>query len=203
MSIEQRSLPTSSLEIRKSADGKRTLTGIAAPFNSLSEDLGGFRERILPGAFAATLRSNPDVRLSADHDLSVSKILARTVAGTMQLRESSNAGLVLSATLPDTSFASDVAESISRGDVNGLSISFNAEDESWDNTSDGVVRTLRAVSLGPEISLVATPAYKAASVSLRSCPEAIRSMLTTGIENDADFLKDAALYLLLAKRKQF
>ncbi len=153
---EVRNIPSGRLEIRKSATGKRTLYGIAAPFNSLSQDLGGFRERIQPGAFRENLRSNPDVRLSADHDMSVGKILARTSAGTMNLREG-DSGLELEASLPDTSFADDIAESINRGDVDGLSISFNVDDDGddWQDTSDGVVRSLRSVSLGPEISIVA------------------------------------------------
>jgi HK97 family phage prohead protease len=191
---EIRSLPASGLEIRK-ANGKRTLVGVAAPFNSLSVNLGGFRERIQPGAFSASLRSNPDVILSADHTPTASKILARTSAGTLQLREDPNQGLMLTADLPQTTFADDIVESISRGDLQGLSISFVADDDDWQDTSDGVIRTLRSVNLGSEISLVCNPAYTATSVSLRSAPESIRHLLTPD--------DDTILAVILAKRKQF
>jgi uncharacterized protein len=185
MSIEIRNIPSGKLEVR-SADGKRTLYGVAAPFDSLSQLLGGpgenFRETIQPGAFSKSLRSNPDVRLSADHDLSVSKILARTSAGTMNLREGST-GLELEASLPATRFADDILESINRGDVDGLSISFSTDEDSWENSSTGVVRTLRAVTLGPEISIVASPAYRQTSINLRSCPADIASLLSGDVDN--------------------
>ncbi len=44
------------------------IRGRAARFNSLSDDLGGFRETIQPGAFSRVLRSNPDTRLLWNHD---------------------------------------------------------------------------------------------------------------------------------------
>ena len=193
-SIEVRSIPTERLEIRKTADGRRTLVGVVAPFNSLSVNLGGFRERIQPGAFSSNLMSKPDVRLVADHDLSVSKLLARTASGTMRLREDSNAGLLLEADLPNTAFADDVVESINRGDLSGLSMSFNADDDDWAQDANGdVIRTLRAVTLGPEISLVVAPAYRAATVNLRSCPIELRSFL---MGEDDDLLA-----VILAKRR--
>ena len=50
------------IELRSEADGKITLRGYAAVFNSLSQDLGGFVEIIRPGAFTRTLASGADVR---------------------------------------------------------------------------------------------------------------------------------------------
>ncbi|HEB78190.1 MAG TPA: HK97 family phage prohead protease, partial [Methylothermaceae bacterium] len=47
-------------------DGTRTMTGYAAVFNSLSEDLGGFREQVAHGAFAGVL--NDDVRALYNHN---------------------------------------------------------------------------------------------------------------------------------------
>ena len=198
---EIRSIPSGKLEVR-STDGKRTLYGIAAPFNSLSQPLGGpggnFRETIKPGAFSKTLLSRPDVRLTADHDLSVGKILARTPS-TMTLREGST-GLELEAQLGASRAADDIIDSIGRGDVDGLSISFRVDPDgdTWEKASGGVVRTLRSVTLGPEISIVATPAYKATAINLRSCPEEFRSLLNVTDDEAADFARYAALQLALA-----
>jgi uncharacterized protein len=183
MKTEVRHL-NSRFELRKAGD-KRTLTGLAAPYNSLSEDLGNFRERIKPGAFTATLSNNPDVQLTADHDLSVSKVLARTAAGTMALSESQR-GLELEADLPNTTFADDVLSLIERGDVNGLSISFSADDDDWTQERGAVIRTLNAVTLGREISVVAAPAYSATSINLRSCPTELRSLLDLFGDSDED-----------------
>ncbi len=43
------------LEIRTADDGKRTMSGMAALYNSRSLDLGGFSEILAPGAFKRTL----------------------------------------------------------------------------------------------------------------------------------------------------
>ena len=54
------------VEIRKHEDGTKTLTGMAAVFGKLSENLGGFREIIEAGAFDDTDLS--DVRGLFNHD---------------------------------------------------------------------------------------------------------------------------------------
>ena len=96
----------------------RTLRGHAAVFGVISEDLGGFRERIMPGAFADVL--DDDVRLLVDHE---PPPLARTKAGTLRLREDER-GLAFEADLPETTAARDLRESVARGDVDGASFRF-------------------------------------------------------------------------------
>ena len=54
MKIENRVFP---VELRVEGDDeKRTIVGHAAVFNKLSLDLGGFRERIIPGAFGKAIK---------------------------------------------------------------------------------------------------------------------------------------------------
>ena len=50
--MELRSVDHEAAEIRmETIDGRDRLTGYAAVYNRLSQDLGGFVERIKPGAF--------------------------------------------------------------------------------------------------------------------------------------------------------
>ena len=80
--IERRQL-NEGLELRAKEGGGKTLTGYAAVFDSLSEDLGGFREIIKPGAFDRALKDKHDVRALVNHDNSL--LLGRTASGTLRL----------------------------------------------------------------------------------------------------------------------
>jgi len=44
------------------------IEGLAVPYGQLSEDLGGFIERIMPGAFDAALNSDRDLIVDREHD---------------------------------------------------------------------------------------------------------------------------------------
>jgi uncharacterized protein len=173
------------IEIRTNADGSRTIKGVAAPFNSKSVDLGGFVEIIKPGAFKQTLTDNPDVLLLRQHDAGA--LLARTTSKTLTLRESSK-GLEFTANLSAKStIASDTIDALQRGDLDACSFGFNVgpEGDDWANVEGQLVRTLLEVELH-EISVVSFPAYKASSVSLRSCPPALRSLAKRDDDDDDD-----------------
>jgi HK97 family phage major capsid protein/HK97 family phage prohead protease len=153
--------------VRESGDGKR-ITGYAAVFNQLSEDLGGFRELVLPGAFSRCLGSSPDVRCLFNHDRNV--VLGRTKAGTLRLSADAN-GLRFDCDLPDTQAGRDLRESIGRRDIDQCSFAFNAVGEKWREQSgaDGkpeTVRELTDVELF-DVSPVTYAAYPQTSVSAR------------------------------------
>lgn len=152
------------IELRAVAEVRtagRTLYGIAAPFNKPADILGIFSERILPGAFTATLSRQSDVLALLDHS---GTVLGRTKSGTLRLQESA-AGLEYNLDLPQTSAGNDVLELARRGDLGGISIGFTADSESWPDKS---TRELRAVTLH-EVSIVSTfPAYRDTSIALRS-----------------------------------
>ncbi|MFG1432341.1 HK97 family phage prohead protease [Xanthobacter sp. V2C-8] len=143
--------------------GRRTVHGYAAVFDQPAEIAGEFLEVIAPGAFAETLRS-ADVRAYFDHDQG--RILGRTSAGTLRLREDAT-GLAVEIDLPDTTDGRDARELISRGDVSGMSFAFVATREAWDFSAPLPRRTVQAVDL-IEVSIVSAPAYEGTSVALRS-----------------------------------
>lgn len=158
-----------------------TLRGHAAIFNSLSEDLGGFRELIEPGFFRAALRKQPDVRLLFNHDPNY--VLARTVSGTLELREDAR-GLHVFATVDKTiGWVQDLRTSMQRGDIDQMSFAFTLNDEEaddWAVTEDGtVVRTLRTDGAKEiyDTSVVTYPAYRATHVDMRS---ALQSAIDLG-----------------------
>lgn len=149
-------------------DGRPQIRGYAAVFNSLSEDLGGFREVIRPGAFARGL-AKADVRALINHDRNL--VLGRNTAGTLRMLEDSR-GLRVEVDPPDTSYARDLMESMKRGDISGMSFRFYVDEDGdeWRSEPDGVIRELRSVSID-DVSVVTYPAYPDTTVAVRSLDE--------------------------------
>ena len=146
-------------ELRAAGDGK-TISGTAVVYGSPSEGLP-FIETFRAGAFTRCLNGGADVRCLADHDSS--KVLGRNKAGTLELSDDPR-GLHFRCTMPKTSYASDLMESIRRGDVTGCSFSFHCVEDAWPRTDR---REVIEAELH-EISVVAFPAYPATSVAARS-----------------------------------
>jgi HK97 family phage prohead protease len=171
-------------EIRKNADGSRSISGYAATFGDLSQDLGGFREKIQRGAFAQSLKDNPDVLCLYGHD--DNQILGRVSSGTLTIAEDAK-GLKFTCKLPDTTTARDLIALMERGDISQMSFGFmvNQNGDSWDEVSGQLIRTLISVTLF-EISVVGMPAYTSTSVSLRNAPAAIRAKLKLKSKRDED-----------------
>ena len=149
--------------------GKKTPTmeGYAANFNSLSENLGGFREMLVPGCFKNAI-ANSDVRGLFNHDPNL--ILGRNTSGTLRLVEDEK-GLRFEIDPPETSYAKDLQVSMQRGDVNQCSFGFTvAEDgDSWQKDSDGLwIRTISNVARLFDVSPVTYPAYTSTSCAVRS-----------------------------------
>ena len=139
----------------------RTVHGYAALYDVLSEDLGGYREKIEQGAFAGVL--GEDVRALLNHD--PNEVLGRTKAGTLRLFDDPH-GLRFELDLPDSPLGHNMREAVSRGDLDGASFRFEVGDEAW----NGDVRTVRSVKALHDVTLATYPAYPAASVELRTKP---------------------------------
>jgi HK97 family phage prohead protease len=146
---------------------KTVVRGYAALYNSLSENLGGFREIIAPGAFDDVL--NDDVRALINHDSSL--ILGRTTSNTLRIGVDAN-GLWYEYDSPDTTYARDLLVSMGRGDVDQSSFQFGVEKDEWKDSGDGYLkRTILKVSRLLDVSPVTYPAYTATSVSKRALDE--------------------------------
>lgn len=164
MKKEKRVL-TQPIEIRAAEDGTRTVRGYASVFDIDSENLGGFIERIAPGAFDQADMS--DVRALFNHD--DNKVLARSSSGTLRLGVDDR-GLFYEFDLPNTSYARDLAELMDRGDVDQSSFGFtiHKDGEEWDWNREPARRTITKIDRLFDVSVVTYPAYPDATVALRT-----------------------------------
>lgn len=167
--MERRCLKTQ-IELR---DGEKPVIRALIPYNSLSEDLGGFREMLIPGCFS---ESNlvTDVRAFWNHNQDM--ILGRTSAGTLRLMEEIE-GLGYEIDPADTSWGKDAVISIRRGDVANTSFGFLTDKSvggivEWDESNPEYL--VRKVIKGKmiEVSPVIFPAYPESSISTRSLLDA-------------------------------
>ena len=166
--MERRCVEVGELRALKAAAGDgpevRRIGGYAALFNTVSEELWGFREEIAPGAFAQTLQEGTDVRALFNHDPNL--VLGRSTAGTLRLQEDDR-GLAFEIDLPDTSYAQDLWRLIERRDVSQMSFGFLVVTDEW-RMKDGLpLRTVRTADLF-DVSPVTYPAYAETNVAVRS-----------------------------------
>ena len=167
------------LEVRQSENGRTVIRGYAALYNSDSQDLGGFVERIAPGAFDAVIAKNPDVFGRYNHE----RLLARTSSGTMKL-ELDERGLRY--TIYPKKADADVVESIERGDVRGSSFAFRTSGagEKWFKDASGrMIREIRSFDFLGDAGPVDNPAYPAteAFVSRRALEMARNEQREVGV----------------------
>ncbi len=158
---EIRTFNVENLELRQEGE-ENVVVGYGSVFNTLSNELGGFREIISEGAFDGRLED--DVRFLINHD---GLPLARTTNGTLRL-STDERGLKYEAKVANTSLGRDLIELMRNGTINQSSFAFVVEDDSWE-VKDGMnVRTINKVSRLYDVSAVTYPAYEEASVALRS-----------------------------------
>jgi len=168
-------------EIRSNGDGTRTISGTAVVYGSLSEDLGGFVEKISPGAFTKSLRDNPDVIILYNHD--TGQVLGRVSSGTAEVWDTPN-GLRFSCKLPNTTAGNDLAALMQRGDISQMSFGFNCVKDNWSEDANGqIIRTVQE-AIVRELSCVVMPAYSATTVSVRSAPASLRAKLKKRDDDD-------------------
>lgn len=167
--MERRSFELTNIRAITNEDGLKRIEGHAAVFNQLSEDLGGYREKIAPGAFTKTIQE-ADVRALFNHNSDY--VLGRNKAGTLRLSED-DTGLMVSIDPPDTTFARDLMVSIERGDITQMSFGFRIITETPETLDGETVYVVKEVKLY-DVSPVTFPAYPQTDVSLHSALETMK-----------------------------
>lgn len=164
MTDAERRFTSVRVEVRAGANDKMSIGGYAAKFNRMSQNLGGFVERIDPAFFNKSRGDGwPDVVARYNHDDNM--LLGTTNARTLRL-STDNVGLLYDADLPSS--RADVYELVQRGDVNKSSFAFVAVEDDWTVNDQGFpLRTLLGGRL-MDVAPVNTPAYLDTSTGLRS-----------------------------------
>lgn len=173
MTDAERRFTSVAVEVRAGADNsKNTIGGYAAKFDRMSQNLGGFVEKIDPRAFN---KSSGDgwagVLARYNHD---DNMVLGTIGGNTLRLSVDDVGLVYDVDLPAS--RADVFELVQRGDVRQSSFAFIAYEDDWATSDQGFpMRTLLSVRL-LDVAPVNTPAYEDTTVGTRSIDGALASL---------------------------
>lgn len=166
----RRTIDIQSSEIRadQNSDGAKTIRGTASLYDVEYEVGGWWVEVFRSGAFRKSVNDSPNIMVLNQHNSS--QPLGSTRARTAKVWED-EAGLHYEAALPNTTFASDAFESISRRDVQGSSIEFEVVTgkERWtpNGRGDLDLREIFEAKLY-EVSPVTFPASPATTAGIRA-----------------------------------
>lgn len=155
----------------RSEGRKRIAFGYAAVWDRLSQDLGGFVEKVAKGAFAKTIKER-DILGLFNHNADF--VLGRTSSGTLRLWEDST-GLAYEIDVPDTTAGRDVLTLLERGDIRGSSFGFRAVRDRWEGDGRSAnVRTVLEAALR-DVGPVTQPAYLDSEAAVRAMQNRQRS----------------------------
>lgn len=163
------------LELR-SEEGRNlpTIYGYSAVFNVLSDDLGGFRERLAPTVFDRTLSERGEsIKAFHNHDTNI--VIGSTRKGTLEL-STDNHGLAHRILPPDNEWGRPVVDAIERGDIEGMSFGFalgNPDAARWSEDEIGAVRDVDEAKLYEVSTVSGWPAYPQTSVGVRALADAL------------------------------
>jgi HK97 family phage prohead protease len=184
-------------EIQTRADGDKAqqIGGYAAVFYRADDpgteytiplwDGWTMRERIMPGAFDAALKSGRDIIALWNHDSG--KPLGRRSRGTLTLTADAT-GLAYTVDPPGTSWGRDAVEAVTRGDVQGSSFGFRVSSVDETVTEDAkaktITRTIRSIGSLVEVSPVSVPAYQATTSQVREDNPDLAAMIDKAAERE-------------------
>lgn len=151
------------------ATGDRAIEGYGIVFNKWSQDLGGFREMIMPEAINGVIERS-DVLALMNHDMSKG-VLARCTngKGSMSLKVTDR-GVLYSFSAPKYNLGNELLEGVERGDIRASSFAFTVADggQNWVKNGDMYERVITQFDKVYDMSAVYSPAYTDTTVAKRS-----------------------------------
>ena len=146
-------------ELRAGGDSRK-IEGRSIVFNSLSQDFGGWKEKISPDAISDEIINASDILFLLNHSDSRG-ILGRKRKGSGSLlTEIREDGVYFSFDAPQTSLGDELLEYLRRGDITQCSFAFTVDDDDWKEQEDGTyIRTIKKFHKIYDMSAVYTPAY--------------------------------------------
>jgi HK97 family phage prohead protease len=166
MSDAERRFTSVPVEIRAGSD-KPTIGGYAAKFTpAISQNLGGFKEQIMPVAFNRSASQGwPDVQARYNHEDSM--LLGTVGGGSLRLRVN-DTGLQYEVDMLDDAISQRIYKLVARGDVRQSSFAFIADQDEWTTDDTGFpLRSLHQVRL-VDVAPVNAPAYLDTTAAVRS-----------------------------------
>ena len=153
--------------VKRAAADSRRVEGVAVVFDSWSEDLGGFREKIARGALDGVI-ARSDIFALLDHRRDRG-ILGRSKRGDqvslqLEVRED---GLHYSFEAPDTALGNELLSCLERGEIDGSSFAFTVLEDQWERVGDEYQRTITKIDELYDVSPVYSPAYSQTTCDLR------------------------------------
>lgn len=161
-------------EVRELGEGEEKQThlqGYAITFDSLSENLGYFREIIRKGALDGCIMDNVVLNINHDMDKPLARNNKVNGLGSLTLTVDEK-GLFFDAIPTDTSYARDLISNMSAGIIDKCSFAFSLdysdkEAQTWDWDSTGTrgydLRTINKIKEIFDVSIVTNPAYESTS----------------------------------------
>ena len=180
-------------------DEGRVVTGYAAVFDE-STRIGEVDEVISRDAFSDSL--NDDVVALFNHDMNM--VLARSTGGEGTLRmEIDEKGLKYTFRLGNQTYARDLEESITRGDIKGSSFAFTVREDQYERQDNGrYLRRIEKIGRLIDVSVVSVPAYPQTSVAMRDMIGALEAQSQEEIPTSkAHLVKLAEAQLSIHKLK--
>jgi hypothetical protein len=149
------------IALRASQSGDMSIAGRALSYNTLSGDLGGFRERLQPGCFSRHLATAPDVLCRREHETGF--LLGRTKNGSLTLQDGPD-GLDFRCSIDSNDpIAVSTRAAIQSGLIDSMSFAFavdgdDGDDFSAPDASGLLIRTIKRAAL-LDVAPVCSPAY--------------------------------------------
>lgn len=146
-------------EVRASHEDRK-IEGKAIAFNSVSCDLGGFREKIVPESIDENIINTSDIFFLLNHSNNRG-VLARQKNGFGSLKtDIREDGVYFSFEAPQTSLGDELLEYLRRGDITQCSFAFTVKNDKWERQADNsYVRTILRFDKIYDMSAVFKPAY--------------------------------------------